>query len=1803
MKKIFFAFLFITSFLRADWDQLFSEDEDPTLFHHVNVITGNLNLCLQDAVINGAKTLPVYRTYSSAGALEPAQLNEALKDARGGWMIQGGWNFLPHANLLINTSLKYKEFKLYLPEPSGNLIPYIYSHKAKGDVLVFKPEKGFGQCSGTLSAKTNISNNSLEVNFKKGEALLLLPNGGSRIYSGRDFKHWDIAKLRRMGERSHGNCFYRLIKEVLPSRHCINYSYDDKERLVHASLMNPSGTKTYAWMHLDLIQKKSPIAFGVRTSDGKSLQYKTLEFKDVDYICDVVGACRPAETNAYVQGRKGIGARMARMGLGGRLQFEANYYLPPNREKEKKWADWPEKKHFYADKVRSLEAPLGPHGEMLPFAQFSYVPGMTDVRDSNNRLIRYRHGAGRLLSVEYFNEQDAVVSILKFFWDGERLKAKVMLDGQSQAYFSKVFNYNPAGNVIQETLWGALTGKISGPFALGADGSLAGAEHYSKHYAYLPPFNIPITEVEENGLTYRYGYKSNTDLPTAKFTCDGSRILMREFLFYNEDNLLIAEITDDGDSTDPNNLSHVTERQIKRYDLDPSSGLIHTLTESYLDIASHSEIPLKKVIRSYSPENHVIAEAVYDDQGAYRYTIHTDYDPQGRIIRKTTPLGQENTYSYDSLGNLLTTKEVSSARKNFTYDQAGRPASVEEVDHMGTIKTTFTKYDSAGNLLSQTDSKGNTTEQIYDAFGRCIRTQFPGTTDEEGMLYTPTVDFTYDIQGNLSSTSVLSGGTTQTVYNTFRKPIKITQADGTTLRHIYSHNGTLAQTFQSDGTRIDYAYDVFQRMTSKKIYSANEELLSTESWTYNTFHLLSYTDPNGLTIQYTYDGAGRKISEKAESQVITYSYDPLGFLEKRIEADIAYVQIHDEGGRVVEEWNEALDGSIENHMWFSYNGENKKIRSVRLTSQGEATDLFSYDREFRLSRHVDPHQNITEFLYSETETNALGQCVIQKTTIDPLKNQTIETFDALNRLAERTQKDPAGNIVSKEELFYDKAGNQASRISTVYHYRSPKSQNSVRWEYDAMGRVVAETEGKDKTIRFAYDERGRIKLRLLPSGVSIDYIYDGIDRLLEMKSSDGTVHYQYMYESGPEPVEVADLVRHTLLKRQYNSFGQLLREINPCGLTSAWQYDDYGRCTTFILPDLSSIAYSYGKGHLTEVSRLSSQETALYTHRYRDFDPNGHVIEEEFIHNIGDQHTTHDLLERPASQNSLWLNQSVSYGPSNLVMQIHNSLLGNKGYAYDALNQLIQEGDERYEFDSLGNPTQCTINEYNQIVDGPGYVLEYDPNGNPIKRISADGVTAYEYDALGRLTSITSPDSEKTLYFYDPFSRLIAEQKDNTKLLYLYDKNQEIGAMSEQGSLLQLKVIGLGLKGEIGGTVAIEIDGTAYAPLHDFQGNVIALVSSDKQIIESYQMDAFGREQNQLSPLNPWRFCSKRSMHGLVFFGQRFYDPALGRWLTPDPSGFADGANLYVYVLNSPLNRLDLFGLDSDPRLPQEMLRMEVPLHRIITASIMPTSTILPCRGFVSNVSGEWTVSCGHWYKLQFTPQEREIGVVNIVDHFHQLFPKEGSTIGLITMTNGICTTKEDVGENVQSIANMVPEGTLIIGMHNPTQGLIQDCKRTFQERRGIDTPTVVRTRQFMVAISEAIHKINPDLLWLHISHSEGGVVSGNAIKGMTDEQKGHLKQQLYYLGLGPADPLALEYGRGVTNIYSNQDFITGAFALKYRNDPKYDVRFVKCRSAFSERTAYVADHAFLGGTYKKAAKNEIDDLRAKHGLYNDKTR
>src|SRR5207244_2836319 len=99
----------------------------------------------------------------------------------------------------------------------------------------------------------------------------------------------------------------------------------------------------------------------------------------------------------------------------------------------------------------------------------------------------------------------------------------------------------------------------------------------------------------------------------------------------------------------------------------------------------------------------------------------------------------------------------------------------------------------------------------------------------------------------------------------------------------------------------------------------------------------------------------------------------------------------------------------------------------------------------------------------------------------------------------------------------------------------------------------------------------------------------------------------------------------------------------------------------------------------------------------------------------------------------------------------------------------------------------------------------------------------------------------------------------------------------------------------------------------DKNGNVTALINEHEIMVASYLYDPFGNTIAKSGPLanaNRYQFSSKETHQpsSLLYFGLRFYDATLQRWLTPDPDGSAAGQTLYEFTSNSPVNQFDPDG-------------------------------------------------------------------------------------------------------------------------------------------------------------------------------------------------------------------------------------------------------------------------------------------------------
>ncbi len=112
----------------------------------------------------------------------------------------------------------------------------------------------------------------------------------------------------------------------------------------------------------------------------------------------------------------------------------------------------------------------------------------------------------------------------------------------------------------------------------------------------------------------------------------------------------------------------------------------------------------------------------------------------------------------------------------------------------------------------------------------------------------------------------------------------------------------------------------------------------------------------------------------------------------------------------------------------------------------------------------------------------------------------------------------------------------------------------------------------------------------------------------------------------------------------------------------------------------------------------------------------------------------------------------------------------------------------------------------------------------------------------------------------------------------------------------------------------------------DNLGSIVALVDADGDVVERYAYDVWGEptiydgsgnEIDNSAVANPFMFTAREVDNlddgdlRLQHNRHRVYHYRLGRWMTNDPSGYADGLNLYEYVKSKVIVFVDIYGLDS----------------------------------------------------------------------------------------------------------------------------------------------------------------------------------------------------------------------------------------------------------------------------------------------------
>lgn len=1666
-------------------------------------------------------------------------------------------------------------------------------------------KEGLTNCANSeISGRLNLKNNEVLMNLNQNKITINCANGTIRHYE--KFKIIPLLKSKNAGMKLEVNSYeFRLIEEILPNQNKIIYTYEN-ETLKQIKTTNSNGTKIYSSLNAQFPTNQMILT----SSDNKKLicNSKLYEKHYLRSSCQFPE--KPFESYEYTTPENSKSCIYQRNKPQNR-NYQIEYYRIGTHTVNNKTIQIKDETDPIWMRVKSIKTRSGLNGELIDTYKFIYnlskdpKNGFTEVYDVNNVKTIYRFSNLRLDAIERYDENNNLKNKEILSWgkgqnatkDVTFLLSKTFLDSKDNVVSHKEFTYDDKGNITKESFFGNLSGNSkeiltnSSSFEEKIKKVKESLEVFSKYKKYSQDNrNLLISEENDNHLKIEYFYIPNTDLVKSKIISYKNQIKIRNFYEYNEDYVLIKEIVDDGTSYDSNDISNITQRQIKIITPkkeNPFINMPEIIEEKFIDLIDNTEKLLKKTILTYSNFGKVIKEDVYNSKNIYEYSIKRTYDEKGLLLEEINPQGYVTTYNkYDENFNLLSKNDPNGKKTNFEYDLLNRLIKKEEIS-TDDINHTFTyKYDLASNIVAQTDYLNNITNFKYDSSNNLIETIKPTTSSGIAIVNTKFDDLSRPIE-----TKDPKGNITKTFYNAFNLPILINHPDNTNEKFIYNLDGSLKKYIDQEGNSTTYEYDFLQRELKKTINSPYNNKNVTEEKTYSSFNQTSFKDFEGNLTTYKYDSAGRKISQNIANETLGFIYDNLSRLSTTVVIDdqnsLYNIQVKDYLNRIVEERKEDKDNIIYFKINYEYDSQNNKIKIIRYINNNPCIEKFKYDSFNRLILHEDAEGNIDTTSYIEENSHLL----VKHT--DPVKLQTLQTFDALNRPISE-EKIFNNTLCSKEEFFYDLSNNLISQKSKVI---SQENQNNkiveIKKEYDEMNRLKTLIEAfnspNQKQTSYSYTKKGLISQILKPNKIVLSYEYDFLNNNTRLFSSNNSTYqpidYQFTYNNLGVITEVKDNLTNKIIKREIDHKGRILKETLTNNLSIENFYNKKGDKIKVILPDKSSIDYIHNPLFLKKIIRKNSNEEELYKHEFSCYDIDGNCLEQLLI----DQSQLlkdFDKMGRNTQIKTSFFTQKIdSFNSDGTINQMTFSTIPGSDtstFKYDPLKQLINENGlitKKYSFDSHNNRLKkddinYEVNDLNEIIKTNQDEIQYDENGNPLVKHSTNGDIFYKYDALDRLIYIEKPSYYKLEFEYDAFHRRTSKKyfkyynyyfSSGYDLKsfnnYLYDDQNEIASLDEQNNFKELRILSNTSHAEIGSSIAFEIEGIIYLPIHDIQGNVSCLVSPDHNV-ETYRYSAFGEEKIYFNKSfisysyfnNSWRFSSKRKDESdLIYYGRRYYDPEFGRWLTTDPQGFIDGINLYAFVLNDPLIKVDLYGLYTN-QYTFNYLEKDY-----YSKYIRDKSQILPILGNPNSINKAYVI-------------------------------------------NGQDNTKQEAFDNAYCMYNNIKNVTNnmgVIPLYASTRGLPEDTIRTYFQKKEFYKPSRIEMIQNeLIMHANYLIQNNIDTKSFIVSFSRGSLDLYYALQNMTSKQK----DNFIIFNLGFYKAISKEDGFIVRNIRSSRDPIPAFFCSfeccnlegnRYQGYKKTD-KFNIIR--IPNKSGKIIDHTFKSKTYQEALIDEFDDLYPKYG-------
>ena len=726
----------------------------------------------------------------------------------------------------------------------------------------------------------------------------------------------------------------------------------------------------------------------------------------------------------------------------------------------------------------------------------------------------------------------------------------------------------------------------------------------------------------------------------------------------------------------------------------------------------------------------------------------------GLLAQIIYPTGNDEFFTYNTDGQLLTHELQNGLTLSYTYDVDGNIASETQEGITKTLSRTRNyTYDVRGNVLTETDFNGNLSTYVYDIVGRRI-TEFLSNGCTNEILYNLNGQMTVvkSCNGNITSNSYdlwarLSGkkdnrGYWETYeYNSSAQRYKIF-SPGITNIHIYGNQGRITTEIKNSYTNFftrDYSgnitksyditgtiwqkyydklYRVYRKMNgegdnSYVYYDGNDNIIRTtdpngniSSNFYNSLdRLIAEVNPRGAVHSLAYDQYSRIAAEtNFTGAVVLYSYDDLNRISRKDYSDGSYESFtyDDNNNTLTKRKRNSAESS------FSYNADNFIILSV---GPGGVSNSFKYDSYGNILQETDANGNSKKYFYGddgnnsmtilpENITNHFEYDVYGRQTvmIDGLGNYTYTEYDWRGKTLKTIIKIGDSSIIPDTDdvvtsYVYDDRGRNVAIINALGYTNS--------YTYDLANRKISATSPENITKTFQYDDNGNIYKENFPNGNIITKTYSPLNKVLQISDNIGVLEIN-----------------------EYNSTGLITKKTKQGDISQQFDYDSFGRIVVAYdgYTNVKKLVYYPGENLLRYLINRKNQTNTFYYDAY-------------------------DRLVAKYDGNET-LAESNVYNKIGLLTQ-----------------KIDAKGDSiSYQFDDAARLTKLIWD------DGSYQEFKYDADNNAVWRKGEDGnITLFEYDILNRKTKIDYPGDNDSFVSYNKLNQKLSVSNSASYSTFSYN--------------------------------------------------------------------------------------------------------------------------------------------------------------------------------------------------------------------------------------------------------------------------------------------------------------------------------------------------------------------------------------------------------------------------------------------------